>query len=156
MRQLYRPCARAIVAVTILAGLAGCGGDDTTDDSSGGSSVACSDPITDESCNGAPCGGDIVGTWKLVTFCAPSCVSSVYDTVTFGADGSYNNGQGTWEYVNADTFAITVSGATAQHAYCVEGNRIWTQHGTNCGPGMSGPVSIVRRRDCGGSGAGGR
>jgi hypothetical protein len=137
------------VWIAVLLCAAACGGDDTNDDeSSGSSSGSCSDPIGDESCDGEPCGGDIVGKWDLVTFCAPACVSSVYETVSYGADGSYNNGQGTWEPKSDSSFQITVGNGSATHSFCQSGNRLWTQVYTNCGPDMSGPISITWRRSC--------
>ena len=124
--------------------LAACGSDDADDDGAS-SGQECPDDPSGGSCDGSPCGGDIVGTWKLVTFCAPSCVSSVYETVTFGADGSYNDGQGTWEYKSDDTFEITVGAGSSVASFCASGGTLWTQHGTNCGA-ESGPVSILRVR----------
>ena len=115
----------------------------------GGGGDTCGDSI-DETCGGSACGGDVVGTWQLVTFCGPSCVTSVYDTVEYDADGTYRGGGyvGTWS-TSSGTLVTTVLGASSGAAYCVSGDRLWTERTTNCGSG-SGPLGIVRRRNCGG------
>jgi hypothetical protein len=85
-----------------------------------------------------------------VTFCAPSCVSSVADTITYGAGGDYSAG-GTWTYGASNTVTTTVGNASSSAAYCVQGDLLWTQRGTNCGPGQGTTLTVVRRRDCGGT-----
>jgi hypothetical protein len=130
-------------SVILMIGLvAACGG--------GGGGGTCGDAI-DESCGGAACGGDVVGTWRLVQFCGPSCVSSVYDTIELDADGTYRGGGyvGTWT-ISGGSLVTTVAGSSSSAAFCVDGDRLWTERTTNCGTG-SGPLTIVRRRDCGGS-----
>jgi len=154
MRKLAPPCLLLLCCFSVTA----CGESTSSDeDASGGpSGGSCTDP-GEANCDFEPCGGDIVGSWKLITFCAPSCVSSVYDVVSFDADGNYNGGQGTWEQTGPDGFTITVGAGTASYSYCVSGSIMWTVHGTNCGAD-SGPVTIVRQRgDCEGEpGTGGR
>lgn len=147
---------RAVVAsICLLSMLPACGSDEDPADDDGASATGCSEDPGSAGCTFSPCGGDLVGTWSLITFCAPSCVSSVYDQVSFAEDGSYNGGQGTWESTGSDSFTITVGNATASYSYCVSGGLMWTQHGTNCGT-ESGPVTIVRQRgDCAGGDAGG-
>jgi len=125
-----------------------CGG---SSGGSSGSGATCSssDPVQ-ATCDGTACGGDIVGTWKLVTFCGPSCVVSVSDTITYGAGGEYSGG-GTWTYGPSNTVTTTVGNASSSAAYCVKGDLLWTQRSTNCGPGQGTILTIVRRRDCGGA-----
>src|SRR5688572_15443507 len=103
-----------VLALTV----AGCGGGDGGDDCIGG---------VGPSCEGSACGGDVVGTWGLVNFCGPSCVTSVYQTVEFDADGTYRGGgyTGTWEIMNDDTLVTTVLGSAGSAAFCVEGDRMW-------------------------------
>ena len=128
---------------------AACGGDEEGGSSSSGPGGHCTGMTSEGSCDGTPCGGDIVGKWDLVTFCGPPCVSSVYETVTYGEDGSYMGGGGTWEQKDASTIVVTVGNASSAHSYCVQGDMLWTRLGTNCGPDQSTILDIVRKRDCG-------
>lgn len=135
--------SRLGLVTCVLALTAGCGGGgDGGDDCIGG---------VGPSCEGSACGGDPVGTWRLVSFCGPSCVVSVYETVQFDDDGTYHGGgyTGTWEIMD-DNLVTTVLGNPGSAAYCVEDDRMWVQYYTNCGA-ESGPLTIVRERDCGGA-----
>jgi hypothetical protein len=124
----------------LLVCVLGCGG--------GGGSGDDTCSAIDTTCGGNACGGDIVGTWTLVTLCAPSCVSSVSDTVVYEADGTYRVGGfvGTWT-IDSGSLITTVSGSSSSAAYCVDGDRLWTQRTTNCGTD-SGPLTTVRQRAC--------
>jgi hypothetical protein len=121
----------------------------SSSDAAGGGGT-CSGAAVDKTCAGAPCGGDITGKWTEVGHCFPSCVSSVYTTTTYGADGSYNNGQGTYK-VSGTTLTTTVGTASNTFQYCVTGDRLWLQWGTNCGTSGGSTITVVRQRDCGGT-----
>jgi len=132
------------VAVALVAALAlpGCG--------SGGPGQCTGDPV-DPSCNDSPCGGDIVGRWTLVQMCAPPCVSSIWEEVSYDADGTFRGpgggAAGTWATSGTNVTRKTPVGSSGS-AYCVRGDRLWESWGTNCGATGSGPVTTVRRRDC--------
>ena len=130
----------------LLVCVLGCGGGNGSGDDD-----TCS-PVEDRTCGGSACGGDIVGTWQLVTFCGPSCVSSVAETIVLEADGTYRVGgfTGTWEIDN-NRLVTTVSGNSSAAAFCVDGDRLWTQRTTNCGTD-SGPLTDVRQRACASAG----
>jgi hypothetical protein len=87
-----------------------------------------------------------------VVSCRSACVSSIAQTVTYEADGRYSLG-GTWKYGPNNTVVTTVGTASSSASYCVSGDTLWAQRGTNCGsgPGETNLITSVRRRDCGGS-----
>ncbi len=141
LQQTAMTTSRLCLSLCMLAlTAAGCGGD------GGESCVGGVDP----SCAGSACGGDVVGIWQLVSFCGPSCVTSVYETVEFDDDGTYRGGgyTGTWEIANGN-LVTTVLGNSGSASFCVEADRMWTQYYANCGT-ESGPLTIVRERDCAG------
>src|SRR5262245_43993015 len=76
--------------------------------SGAGPGPSCVDKPPGGSCDGSPCGGDVVGDWRLLTFCGPECVKTAYQIISFGEDGSYNGGQGTWKYEGEDTLSVTI------------------------------------------------
>jgi hypothetical protein len=115
----------------------------------GGGGGTCTGAPAAKSCESTPCGGDIVGTWKLVTFCAPSCVKSLSPSIDFGAGGDY--GGGTWKYgASSNTVTTTVGNASSTASYCVQGDTLWIDRGTNCGPSDPGSIRSQWQRDCGG------
>lgn len=148
------------IAVASLVGLAivacsGGGGGSVSDDDGGASSAeggggTCTSGAPTKACDATPCGGDIVGTWKLVTFCGPKCVTSLAQTTTYGAGGVYN-GSGTWKYGPNNTVITTVGTASATGSYCVQGDTLWINRGTNCGPNDPGSIRSQWQRDCGGT-----
>ena len=145
MRSTLRDLAIVVVVVSSSL-VVGCSSGGSSGDSSGGACTGQGSANFD----GTACGGDIVGTWKLVSFGGASCVVSVADTVGYSADGTYSLG-GTWAYGSNDTVTTTVSGASSTADYCVQGDYLWTKRGTNCGAGSSNVLTVIRKRDCGGS-----
>jgi hypothetical protein len=125
----------------------------SSSDAGGTSGGTCTGGAVDKTCGGAACGGDVTGKWTLVGSCFPSCVKSVYTTVTYGADGSYNGSQGTWK-TSGTTLSTTVGGATGSFAYCVTGDRLWLNWGTRCTATGTDPITVVYQRDCGGAAPG--
>ena len=105
--------------------------------SGSGSGGALSDASTggtgggEVSCDTAPCGGDVVGSWTLNDYCAPSGISGVpNDTIEFKSDGTYTLGgsNGTWS-VSGTT--LTTNGVSGE--YCVHGATLVTKTGTQYG-----------------------
>ena len=137
----------ALAAVVASSFVVGCssGGDGSSANGGG----ACTGEGS-SNFSGTACGGDIVGTWKLVSFGGASCVVSVASSVGYDADGTYSLG-GTWKYGDNDTVITTVSGTSSTADYCVQGDYLWTRRGTNCGAGSSNVLTVIRKRDCGGS-----
>jgi hypothetical protein len=140
-----RLLSSSLVVLSIVA----CGGG-SGDPSTSGGGGACTGAVAAKACETTPCGGDIVGKWKLVTFCAPRCVSSLSESVSFGAAGDYNGG-GSWKYGSSTTVTTTVGNASSTASYCVQGDTLWINRGTNCGPTDPGSIRSQWQRDCGGA-----
>jgi hypothetical protein len=110
--------------------------------SSNGAEDAASDGTgTTAGCSTPPCGGDVVGTWTLETFCAPPGITAPTDTITFNADGTYSisggsGGSGNWSTSGND---LTTGGVTG--SYCVEGDTLVSSYGIS-----KGTLTKVRTR----------
>jgi hypothetical protein len=123
-----------VVCVLVLA---------ACDDGDGGDSGGGGHPTG--SCEDAPCGGDPVGVWDLVTFCAGPETIDVAHQLTFGADGSYgytstasgNTYMGTWEIDDDGRLVTTVGGASGIADYCIGDDLFWWRSGT---------LTVVRSR----------
>lgn len=97
------------------------------------------------SCDDMPCGGDPVGVWDLVTFCAGPETTDVAHQLTFGEDGSYgytstasgNTYMGTWEIDEDGRLVTTVAGASGIADYCVGDDLFWWS---------TGSLTVVRSR----------
>jgi hypothetical protein len=139
---------RSILAVVVVVASSFVVGCSSGDGGGGGGAGTCTGEGS-ATFSGTACGGDIVGNWKLVSFGGASCVVSVASTVGYAADGTYSLG-GTWTYGDGNTVVTTVSGASSTARYCVQGDYLWTQRSTNCGTGSS-TLTVIRKRDCGGS-----
>lgn len=135
-----------LVAVVASSFVVGC----SSGDGGGGTGSGACTGEGSATFSGTACGGDIVGNWKLVSFGGASCVVSVADTVGYAADGTYSLG-GTWKYGDNDTVVTTSGTASSTASYCVQGDYLWTERGTNCGAGSSNTLTVIRKRDCGGS-----
>jgi hypothetical protein len=139
MTRVLSACCTSLLLLTLSA----C--------SSGGPGGGCTGGAIDRTCDGSQCGGDPTGVWRLVTYCGPTCVVGLAETLYYGSDNvyGYNGGKvGTWE-IKDGSLLQTVSGVTGGGAFCVVGDRMWKSEFANCGSG-SGPVNSTWQRDCGG------
>jgi hypothetical protein len=126
----------AIVVLTACSSSSGSSGaTDASTDGPGGGAASCATPA---------CGGDVVGTWTLQTYCAPPGITAPTDTITFNADGTYSLGggtAGTWSTSGTSLTEVTTGGATVVDQYCVQGGTLVTHIGIS-----KGELTKVRTR----------
>ena len=125
-----------VVALSACSSSSGSNGaEDASTDGPGGGTASCTTPA---------CGGDVVGTWTLQTYCAPAGITAPTDTITFNADGTYSLGggtAGTWSTSGTSMTNVTTGGASVTESYCVQGDTLVTHIGIS-----KGELTKVRTR----------